>query len=53
MPSTLPNAEGTEMNKMLCPHEAYILLEGYRHDVICQMGISTEKKSKVRKKDWN
>lgn len=38
------------MNKILCLHGAYVLWEGERQGVICQMVMSAEKKN--TKKAW-
>lgn len=50
MSDTLPNAKDVAMNKIPCLHGAYILLEGDRLNVICQMVVSTEKNKKERKR---
>lgn len=50
LPGCLPNADGTAMNKILCLHGAYVLLEGERQGILCQMVISAEKKN--TKKAW-
>ena len=38
------------MNKILCLHGAYVLWEGERQGVICQMVMGAEKKN--TKKAW-